>query len=97
MTSASKPDLDLLLASFGKGENQGSDLTGLNLKGRKLKSLQLWEVELSGAELSGCTLYGCKFRDTILEGSTLKKAFFDPSSGKITKIEQEAGVPTASS
>ena len=27
----------------------------------------------------------------------VKKAFFDPSSGSITKIEQAAGVPTASS
>jgi ABC-type sulfate transport system substrate-binding protein len=26
-----------------------------------------------------------------------KKAFFDPASGSITKIEQAAGVPTASS
>jgi sulfate/thiosulfate-binding protein len=28
---------------------------------------------------------------------TVKKSFFDPSSGSITKIEQAAGVPTASS
>ena len=27
----------------------------------------------------------------------VKDTFFDPSSGSITKIEQEAGVPTASS
>ena len=27
----------------------------------------------------------------------VKKAFFDPSTGSITKIEQAAGVPTASS
>ena len=29
--------------------------------------------------------------------TTVKKTFFDPSSGSITKIEQAAGVPTASS
>jgi sulfate transport system substrate-binding protein len=29
--------------------------------------------------------------------TTVKKAFFDPSSGSVTKIEQAAGVPTASS
>ncbi len=27
----------------------------------------------------------------------VKKSFFDPSAGSITKIEQAAGVPTASS
>ena len=27
----------------------------------------------------------------------VKKTFFDPSTGSITKIEQAAGVPTASS
>ena len=27
----------------------------------------------------------------------VKKTFFDPASGSITKIEQAAGVPTASS
>ena len=38
------------------------------------------------------------FTITYLGGwTTVKKAFFDPSSGKVTKIEQEAGVPTASS
>ena len=29
--------------------------------------------------------------------TTVKKTFFDPSTGSITKIEQAAGVPTASS
>jgi len=29
--------------------------------------------------------------------TTVKKTFFDPASGSITKIEQAAGVPTASS
>jgi sulfate transport system substrate-binding protein len=27
----------------------------------------------------------------------VKKSFFDPASGSVTKIEQAAGVPTASS
>jgi sulfate transport system substrate-binding protein len=37
------------------------------------------------------------FTITYLGGWTkVKDAFFDPSSGSITKIEQEAGVPTAS-
>jgi ABC-type sulfate transport system substrate-binding protein len=29
--------------------------------------------------------------------TSVKKQFFDPASGSITKIEQAAGVPTASS
>jgi len=38
------------------------------------------------------------FTITYLGGwTTVTNAFFDPSSGKVTKIEQEAGVPTASS
>jgi sulfate/thiosulfate-binding protein len=38
------------------------------------------------------------FTISYLGGWTkVKKEFFDPSSGSITKIEQEAGVPTASS
>ena len=37
-------------------------------------------------------------RSTYLGGWTkVKKEFFDPASGSITKIEQAAGVPTASS
>jgi sulfate transport system substrate-binding protein len=38
------------------------------------------------------------FTISYLGGWTkVKKEFFDPSTGSITKIEQEAGVPTASS
>jgi len=38
------------------------------------------------------------FTITYLGGWTkVKKQFFDPSKGSVTKIEQEAGVPTASS
>ncbi len=38
------------------------------------------------------------FKISFLGGwSTVKKTFFDPSSGQITKIEQAAGVPTATS
>jgi sulfate transport system substrate-binding protein len=35
--------------------------------------------------------------DTLGGWKAVKKEFFDPSSGSITKIEQAAGVPTASS
>ncbi len=38
------------------------------------------------------------FKISLLGGwSTVKKTFFDPGSGQITKIEQAAGVPTATS
>ena len=38
------------------------------------------------------------FKIKFLGGwSMVKKSFFDPSSGSITKIEQAAGVPTATS